>query len=33
MNRALAQKKEPVMMDVLNFVYAITPEIHKNFQK
>lgn len=32
MNRALASQKEPVIIDVLNFIYAITPELHKNYK-
>ena len=30
MNRALATQKEPVIQDVLSFVYAIKTEVHKN---
>lgn len=32
MNRALATHKEPVIKDVLHFVYDIVPELHKNYQ-
>ena len=33
MNSALTQKKEAVNGDILKHIYAITPELHKNFQK
>lgn len=32
MNRALLNQKEPVIGDVLNFIYAIKPELHKNYK-
>lgn len=33
MNSALTQKKEAVIGDILKHMHAITPELHKNFQK
>lgn len=33
MIRALAANKEPVIEEVLNFVYDITPELHKNYRE
>lgn len=32
MNSALTQKKEPVINDVLHFIYAIKTELHKNYK-
>jgi V-type H+-transporting ATPase subunit G len=32
MNRALQQYKENVITEVLGFIYAIKPELHKNYQ-
>lgn len=31
MNRALGSHKDPVMKQVLDFVYAIKPELHQNY--
>ncbi|XP_065355113.1 V-type proton ATPase subunit G [Calliphora vicina] len=31
MNRAIASRKEPVIQEILQYVYNITPEIHKNY--
>ncbi|CAO1433941.1 unnamed protein product [Diamesa serratosioi] len=33
MNRALLSLKEPVINDVLSFIYEIKTELHKNFKK
>uniref|UniRef100_T1DFK6 V-type proton ATPase subunit G n=1 Tax=Psorophora albipes TaxID=869069 RepID=T1DFK6_9DIPT len=33
MERALLTQKEPVIKDVLEYVYAIRMELHKNYQK
>lgn len=33
MNRAIVVQKESVILQVLNFVYDIKPEMHKNYQK
>lgn len=33
MNRAIVVEKESVIVQVLNFVYDIKPEMHKNYQK
>lgn len=33
MGRALTTHKENVILDVLTHVYAIKPELHKNFRK
>ncbi|XP_050090070.1 V-type proton ATPase subunit G [Anopheles aquasalis] len=33
MNRALNTQKEPVIQDVLSFVYAIKTELHKNYRQ
>lgn len=32
MLRQLATQKEPVIVDVLNLVYDIKPELHKNYR-
>lgn len=32
MIRQLAAEKEPVIGDVLNLIYDIKPELHKNFR-
>ncbi|XP_067615441.1 V-type proton ATPase subunit G [Eurosta solidaginis] len=31
MERAIASRKEPVISEVLQFVYNISPELHKNY--
>lgn len=33
MLRALASTKEPVMKAVLDFVYDINPDVHKNYRE
>ncbi|CAO1442637.1 unnamed protein product [Diamesa tonsa] len=33
MNRALQTLKEPVITDVMGFIYQIKTELHKNFKK
>uniref|UniRef100_A0A0K8TR50 V-type proton ATPase subunit G n=1 Tax=Tabanus bromius TaxID=304241 RepID=A0A0K8TR50_TABBR len=33
MNRALQSRKEPVINEILQHVYNIVPEMHKNFKK
>lgn len=33
MDRALASRKEPVIQDLLQYVYNIVPEMHKNYKK
>lgn len=33
MNRALATHKEPVIEDILFFVYDIVPGVHKNYRQ
>lgn len=32
MNRALSSNKENVILAILNFVYDIKPELHKNYR-
>lgn len=32
MNRAVQSQKDPVMKEILNLVYDIRPEMHKNFR-
>lgn len=32
MNRALQTQKEQVIYEVLEFIYAIKPELHKNYK-
>lgn len=32
MNRALSSQKEPVIKNVLDFIYDIKPELHKNYK-
>lgn len=32
MLKALAVNKEPVIVDLLNFIYDIKPELHKNWR-
>lgn len=31
MDRAIGSRKEPVIQEILQYVYNITPEIHKNY--
>ncbi|KAG5887602.1 hypothetical protein JTB14_002611 [Gonioctena quinquepunctata] len=33
MNKAVVSQKEPVIQDILNLVYDIKPEIHKNYRQ
>ncbi|XP_074042542.1 V-type proton ATPase subunit G [Leptinotarsa decemlineata] len=33
MNKAIISQKEPVIQEVLNLVYDIKPEIHKNYRQ
>uniref|UniRef100_U5EK77 V-type proton ATPase subunit G n=1 Tax=Corethrella appendiculata TaxID=1370023 RepID=U5EK77_9DIPT len=33
MNRAVGIRKEPVINEVLQFIYAIKPELHKNYRQ
>ena len=33
MERAIVSRKEPVIQEVLQFVYNIKPEMHKNYVK
>ncbi|XP_055911647.1 V-type proton ATPase subunit G [Eupeodes corollae] len=33
MNRAIQSRKEPVINEILQFVYSIEPEMHKNYRK
>lgn len=33
MDRALASRKEPVIQELLQYVYNIVPEMHKNYKK
>ena len=33
MERAVSQRKEPVIQEILQYVYNITPEMHKNYIK
>ena len=33
MERAIGSRKEPVIQEILQFVYNITPEMHKNYAK
>ncbi|CAH2013058.1 unnamed protein product [Acanthoscelides obtectus] len=32
MNKAIQAQKEPVIQEILNLVYDIKPEIHKNYR-
>lgn len=31
MNRAIVSRKEPVIQEILQYVYNINPEMHKNY--
>ncbi|XP_055387783.1 V-type proton ATPase subunit G [Condylostylus longicornis] len=33
MNQAIEQRKEPVINEILQYVYNIVPEIHRNYRK
>lgn len=33
MDRALTTRKEPVIQELLQYVYNIVPEMHKNYKK
>lgn len=33
MDRALISRKEPVIQELLQYVYNIVPEMHKNYKK
>lgn len=33
MNRTVGVQKEPVMQEILKYLYEIKPELHKNYQK